>query len=84
MSNLASNEFYRDEKNALNNILEGVEHLRRQCRELVIVTNEVFCDGMDYGAETMRYIRLLGGNQLPLGTDGGYGNGGSIRHSDPY
>lgn len=67
MSNLASNEFYRDEKNALNNILEGVEHLRRQCRELVIVTNEVFCDGTDYGAETMRYIRLLGEINCRLG-----------------
>lgn len=67
MSNLASNEFYRDEENALNNILEGVEHLRRQCRELVIVTNEVFGDGTDYGEETMRYIRLLGEINCRLG-----------------
>ena len=33
----------------------------------MIVTNEVFCDGMDYGAETMRYIRLLGEINCRLG-----------------
>ena len=31
------------------------------------MTNEVFCDGMDYGAETMRYIRLLGEINCRLG-----------------
>lgn len=60
MSNLVSNEFYRDEKYALSRILDGIESLRSGCRELVIVTNEVFSDGTDYSDETMRYIALLG------------------------
>lgn len=60
MSNLVSNEFYRDEENALSRILEGIESLRSGCRELVIVTNEVFSDGTEYSDETMRYIALLG------------------------
>ena len=60
MSNLVSNEFYRDEKNALSRILDGIESLRSGCRELVIVTNEVFSDGTEYSDETMRYIALLG------------------------
>lgn len=60
MSNLVSNEFYRDEGNALLEILDGIESLRSGCRELVIVTNEVFSDGTEYSDETMRYIALLG------------------------
>ena len=60
MSNLVSNEFYRDEEKALSHILEGIDALRSGCRELVIVTNEVFSDGTEYSEETMRYIALLG------------------------
>ena len=32
----------------------------KQCRHLVIVTNEVFSDGNVYDSETMEYIRCLG------------------------
>lgn len=60
MSNLVSNEFYRDEEKALSRIMDGIDALRSGCRELVIVTNEIFGDGMEYSEETMRYIALLG------------------------
>lgn len=60
MSNLVSNEFYRDEERALPSILDGIEALRSGCREFVIVTNEVFSDGTEYSDETRRYITLLG------------------------
>ena len=67
MSNLAANEFYRDEEKAFTNIMEGIFHLRQQCRELVIVTNEVSSDGTGYSEETMRYIALLGAVNRRLG-----------------
>lgn len=41
-------------------IKKGILHLRKQSGLLVIVTNEVFSDGGDYGWETKEYIRLLG------------------------
>lgn len=41
-------------------IIEGIHFLRAQAKELVIVTNQVGADGMDYAGGTMAYIRLLG------------------------
>lgn len=67
MSNLAANEFYSNESHAYHNIMEGIARLRLQCRELVIVTNEVFGGGSGYGDETMRYIGLLGKVNCRLG-----------------
>ena len=34
--------------------------LKSQCGLLVVVTNEVFSDGIHYGLETEEYLRLLG------------------------
>ena len=40
--------------------MRGIGHLRALTEELVIVTNNVGSDGIDYGAETNGYIRALG------------------------
>lgn len=45
---------------ARDRILKGILGLKAQCGLLVVVTNEVFSDGLDYGPETGEYIRLLG------------------------
>ncbi|MCH1983637.1 bifunctional adenosylcobinamide kinase/adenosylcobinamide-phosphate guanylyltransferase [Ruminococcus sp. OA3] len=63
MSNLTANEIYQQDgagEHTVREILEGVRHLRDHCANLVIVSNEIFSDGMDYDAETMRYQRYLG------------------------
>lgn len=39
---------------------EGIRKLEEQCCLLVVVSSEVFSDGIDYGEETNGYIRLLG------------------------
>ena len=39
--------------------LRGVEALLVQCREMVIVSNEVFTGGSDYEGDTLRYLRIL-------------------------
>lgn len=65
MSNLAANELFspsgmRNVHEAENSIKEGIRHLEENSRLLVVVTNEIFSDGVDYGPETGEYIRLLG------------------------
>ena len=60
MSNLAANEFYAGGEGARDRILQGIKSLQNRCRALIIVTNEVFSDGITYDPETERYIALLG------------------------
>lgn len=63
MSNLTANEMFWPDgagKNTAEQILEGVRHLAGNCRNLIIVSNEIFSDGMDYGEETGAYQKTLG------------------------
>ncbi len=66
MSNLVANELYlpdgsmRDEDGVMEEILLGVDKLRRQTDHLVIVTNELTADGIRYSKETKIYQKLLG------------------------
>ena len=41
-------------------ILAGIKALSRQCRHLLVVTNEVGSDGTFYPSETMAYLTTLG------------------------
>ncbi len=62
MSNLVANELFeaggKDEE-ICQRIWEGIRHLQKQAENLMIVTNEIFSDGLGYDSETLRYIRLL-------------------------
>ena len=63
MSNLCANELYSPQgsgESAEMAILRGMEHLRSQCGDLVVVSNEVFSGGSSYQGDTLRYLRLLG------------------------
>lgn len=63
MSNLTANEMYREDgagELCEDEILEGVRRICRQCEHLVIVTNEIFSDGIVYDEETVKYQRHLG------------------------
>ncbi len=62
VGNLCANELFspRGAKNgAAEAVLRGVARLRERCAALVIVSNEVFTGGADYGEETLRYLRVL-------------------------
>lgn len=62
MSNLTANEMFAPEgrkDRAAEKILEGVRHLQTFTDHLVIVTNEVFSDGIVYPEETMNYQQEL-------------------------
>lgn len=67
MSNLVLNEFYDEENGAEERILQGIKHLQKQCGDLIIVTNEIFSDGVTYEPESERYIELLGRINRELG-----------------
>lgn len=63
MSNLVANEMFQEtgaKENTVREILDGVAHLEKQAAELVIVTNEIFSDGIEYEEETVRYQEYLG------------------------
>ena len=63
MSNLLANEQFElggTDEEILDRIQQGIQNLKEQTEDLIIVTNEIFSDGCRYDAETVRYIRLLG------------------------
>ena len=71
MSNLVANERFSEEnlfavmdeakiKQLSHEIISGVTALQDSCDILIIVTNQIFEDGIRYDASTMDYIRLLG------------------------
>ena len=62
LGNLCANELYSPAGSgdrAMESILAGLEHLRRQCREVVVVSNEVFSGGNRYQGDTLTYLRVL-------------------------
>lgn len=63
ISNLLANEQFGQggsDEAILDRILRGILHLKEHCDTLIVVTNEVFSDGVSYDQDTMRYLRLLG------------------------
>ena len=64
MSNLTSNEIFDPEgagfSRAEEEIWEGIQHLTSKADHLVIVTNEIFSDGVSYEQETEEYQKILG------------------------
>lgn len=59
LSNLTANELYQPEGGGEAAVLSGVEHLRRRCGNLAVVTNEVFSGGAEYQGDTLNYLRAL-------------------------
>lgn len=70
ISNLAANELFGPgessdpallrSRGAEQRILAGIRHLAGCAGQVVVVTNQVGEDGLDYDPETMEYIRLVG------------------------
>lgn len=63
LSNLLANELYSKDGSrelAEENILNGIDMLCKQNKQVVIVSNDVFADGTIYDLDTMEYIERLG------------------------
>ena len=65
MSNLVANEMFCDGEiydagHCIEKIIDEIKELESQVSELVIVTNNVFEDGITYDTETEDYLKALG------------------------
>lgn len=65
LSNLTANEMFCGEEPAMDGqvvekIMRGLEALKAQTTHLIVVTNNVFEDGIAYEEATMEYIRAMG------------------------
>ncbi len=63
MSNLAANEMYAQGgagEHMVESILQGIQSVLSQVKDLVVVTNEVFSDGQEYDPQTVQYLENLG------------------------
>lgn len=59
MSNLTANVMFSDNNdNAFDKIVGGILSLKSE--NIVVVTNEISSDGIEYGGDTKMYISLLG------------------------
>lgn len=64
VSNVTANEMY-DPSGAgaagtVAAVVDGIRSLHRQAENLIVVTNEIFSDGIPYDASTMQYMEYLG------------------------
>ena len=66
ITNLVADELYDDEGNkqpynqVLSCVLSGIDSLKKQCAALIMITNDVGADGIEYEQDTADYVRLLG------------------------
>ena len=61
MSNLVADEMYDEQnKNLVEDIMAGISKIIESGCQIVVVTNEVFADGIEYAPETKEYMRQLG------------------------
>lgn len=65
LSNLMANEMFSGKRigatpQVVEKIMRGLEVLRAQTTHLIVVTNNVFEDGIVYEEATMEYIRAMG------------------------
>lgn len=60
LGNLVANEiFSRNTQNVVQKIMKGLIKLENESENLVIVSNDVFADGIEYDAETLKYMQIL-------------------------
>ena len=70
MSNLVTNEVFQEDgakEQTVETVMEGVNRLVEQSQNLVVVTNELFSDGIEYPPETTSYLEYLGEINRRLG-----------------
>ena len=56
--NLVANEMF-DENGDVGRIIPGLRKLAGSCKNLVMVTGNIFADSGNYDSETQKYMRLL-------------------------
>ena len=60
LSNLSANEYFSSQRDgSFEGVLAGVEQAPARAELLVVVTNELYSDGVRYDPETAAYLELL-------------------------
>lgn len=59
LGNLTANTLFSPEGGNIIEMLSGIAGLENTCKTLIVVTNDIFCDGVDYGESTIRYLQAL-------------------------
>lgn len=61
LSNLTANEWFEtpSSSGAFTRVMDGIAHLQASAALTVVVTNELFSDGVEYDGETAAYLRCL-------------------------
>ena len=59
LSNLLANEMFSPEGGGMDAVRRGLDSLIRRCRNLTVVSNEIFSGGTEYEGETLAYIQNL-------------------------
>jgi adenosylcobinamide kinase/adenosylcobinamide-phosphate guanylyltransferase len=70
MSNLVANEMYQNDgakEFTFESVLDGVKYIKDNADNFVIVTNEIFSDGIEYDIETKKYLSNLGKINVNIG-----------------
>lgn len=72
VGNLVANEMFSPCfcRNVWEKIWEGILSLEQCCSHLILVSNDVFCEQMDYDTETMVYLEQLGEINKKIGESG--------------
>ena len=63
LCNLTANEMFDPDgaaDNAEDAVISGISAIALQCKNLIVVTNDVGSDGGGYDTATMQYVRALG------------------------
>ena len=59
LSNLLANEMFSPEGGGMDAVRRGLDTLIRRCRNLTVVSNEIFSGGTEYEGETLAYMQNL-------------------------
>ncbi len=63
LGNLVANEMFSPnglDEACRSEILTGISTIENQCRDIIIVTNDVFADGCKYDDGSLHYLEMLG------------------------
>lgn len=62
LSNLLANEMFSNNKTdySVTSLLQEIRHLQTHCQHLIVVSNEIFSDGICYDSATTQYLSDLG------------------------
>lgn len=60
LGNVVANGLFSEQLATEEQLVCGIDDLHRRCRHLVVVGNEVGCDGECYDSDTHRYQEVLG------------------------